>query len=143
MNVMSRTVFDSHCHVLHGVDMSLYCDIITLCIIFLPNIGTVMKKSFLILGCIVTSSLCLASCEKSQQGIPSDYFTLRDNCPHGLYTINDVRESRVNEQQPSDCPVSPVKKKSPSKNRESVELDDNIGAFVLYSQSCPVSPVKK
>ena len=102
-----------------------------------------MKRSFLVFGCIVTSSLCIASSGESQQAIPYDYYTLRDNCPHGIYTINDVRISGVNEQQPSDCPPSPVKKKSPNKSRESVEIDENIGAFVLWSQSCPVSPVKK
>ena len=36
-----------------------------------------MKKTLLVFGCLVSSSLCVAS--SAQQALPYDYYNLRDN----------------------------------------------------------------
>lgn len=109
-----------------------------------------MKKTLLVFGCLVSSSLCVAS--SAQQALPYDYYNLRDNAPHGLYTVNDRKPLHVNIEDPFDCPVPSPKKKTPAKDKDSFEqqrndseLNEHFAAFILnYYEDCPVpSPKKK
>jgi len=119
--------------------------------IFLPNIGTVMKKLLLIASCLFLSDVC-HGCQKpteplnnryvktavAQQALPYKYYELRDSkC---MFMTLDNLSMHDN----YDCPVPSPKKKSPEiKNKKSFTFDefDDHNAFNMH---CPVpSPKKK
>jgi hypothetical protein len=106
--------------------------------IFLPNIGTVMKKLFLMASCLILSDACVGGDKPETQlkyaritsvhALPDGHYELGGSIAHGLYTVNDLK------LYDEDCPVPSPKKKSPDpKDMEKFDLEDYI---------CPVSPVQ-